>query len=304
MDRFICNRCLCEFAKYGKYKKHLKACHERGNEIQRQIDEMTKEFEKLFPPKPKQQPIQSPLLTEIQQKGIDFSFKKSKIYHTSTYLNVVKLFMDLGYDEQDLKQVLDYMLVVPVTINFPSKLLPEFIADGRYKNCFEVSKGNQCGYGQTRKVWERFLFKGIYDNATPKECVKYGAINLFSEPNGLIACSPYGGSVFVLKNNVKERMSITPADSIHQEWVLATFKWCCQLFLHITKEVLTDLIKFVRREINVHNYMCDYIEVQIHGDVLFDRDIEKVILENEKYEPICKEFCQKFGVTYEIKQTN
>lgn len=306
MNRFFCPICYNHFGDYDEFVTNYHSCQTKQrefkykmnyvDEIIRQIREQEEILKVIESENKLKQMKQIVPLTPCQTKANDFTIKKARIMHQSTYLNAVKLFMDLGYDENALKKVLTYMLTVPVTINFPTKLLGIFLKEDHYKNGFELNRFGEHGEHSARGMWETTLYHGIYDKCEPRERVKYGSINLYNEKGGCKQSSGYGKSFFILKQDVKQRMSITPTDSCAQDLVLATFSHCAQLLLHLKGQRLDDLIKYVVTGVSKGSYSYGYVEVQIHGDVLFDRDIDTLVLcKTEKHEKLGEQFCRKYG---------
>jgi hypothetical protein len=155
------------------------------------------------------------------------------------------------------------------------------VNESHLKNGFELgrfSAKKTCA----RSIWEMNLFKGVYDEITePVERVKYGALNIFNEKSGIYACSGYGNVFFVLKDQVKNRISFVNGDSSQMMFHICTFKYCTALFVHLPDDYLKALILHVleNKKVEKAQYF-NYIEAQIHGLVRINMDIEILCIKN------------------------
>ena len=86
---------------------------------------------------------------------------------------------------------------------FLDKLIEDFLEDedGRYKNLFEIGKGNGSNCQITRARWEDRLFFNGYMNAEAHERVKYGCLNLGDSVNGV-------ASAFQVATSIRTHMYI------------------------------------------------------------------------------------------------
>lgn len=281
-------------------ENHVENCLEQQNLINLQTQNMTP-FTPLTPLTPLT-PIE---LSDVQKKAFKFCLKKSKIHSKSTFGNVLIRFIELGYTEEDLNLVVDYIKNdVNVTINCREEtLINHIIGDNLYRNGFEVHK-IYCALTGAREQWEKNLFNSIYDNCQPKERVKYGALNLFNNPNGLTQCTGYGKFFFVLKKHVKDRISFVNGDSSGMMFHICTFKWNSAILIHMNDALLKNLIDHVKGKKECHKaYNQNYVEAQIHGDLRLDTDIEKLVVNINKSNinfPIIKNFCDKNNIILEF----
>lgn len=181
-----------------------------------------------------------------------------------------------------MDKVIEYIKTIKVTINLSLDTVLKFlINESHLKNGFELgifSAKGTCARG----MWEMNLFKGIYDETTePVERVKYGTLNIFDEKNGIPACSGYGNVFFVLKDQVKNRISFVNGDSSQMMFHICTFKYCTALLVHLPDYYLKALILHVleNKKVETSQYF-NYIEAQIHGLFRMNMDIEKLCIKN------------------------
>jgi len=216
--------------------------------------------------------------TPIQTAAIEYSFKKSKIFARNTTYDVEIMWGNNNFNILDLPKVINLIKSAPTIIHFKlEKLYPYLNKDNRYQNLFETGSGGGCLDQNIRSKWEEVLFNKLYTPATPRERVKYGCLNLYNSQKGVQTAYGYGDSYIVLKDNLKNRTSFVVGDSSAQEIHIATFESCEHILLHLNVDTITNMIKIVNgTEPNNTNYM--YVEAQIHGDIVFTRDVEKLIL--------------------------
>lgn len=247
--------------------------------------------------------IYGEILTPIQYKALEYCFKKSAIHSKNTYMNVLIRFINLGYTEDDLKMVIKHVkndtpLVIHVRLE---TVLEHMIIDNRYKNCFEVHGLDQGQYS-ARKVWEKNLFNSIYDDSSAVEKVKYGALNIFNEINGVTPASEYGSCFFILKDSVKNRTSFVYGDSSEQMIHLCTFSHSVALFNHIPDNMICHLINMIHHVENLQIVPYQYIEAQIHGPVRMKHDIKSFVINTKlnHITPLIRDRINDFSVAHGI----
>jgi hypothetical protein len=224
-------------------------------------------------------------LTELQNKGLEIGFKKAKIFSKNIHGNLITKFINLGYNEKDLHQVVKYVqndidIIIHVNLD---KTLKYLCQDIFYRNIFETLKGGGSNCLTSRADWERNLFNGVYENAKPFEKVKYGALNIGNHPNGIKMCYPYGDSFLVLKKDIKKRATFVYGDSSKKDFHLSTFENPLSVLYFMPDQLTVDVIKIANYEGEYCENIGEYIEVQIHGSVKLNRDIECLMV-NPKYE--------------------
>ncbi|GAQ87308.1 hypothetical protein KFL_003440090 [Klebsormidium nitens] len=194
-----------------------------------------------------------------------------------------KRFARLGLGGNALARVLEYVQEsAPIVIHFDprqpfrnfSTVLEVFLSDTEYRNQFEtnISKGH---LGPSRDTWERTLFRGVYhrgDPPSPEVRTKYGALNLFQQPEG---CAPagYGSCYFTLCSGVRKRVTFTWGDSSTDA---AQTPATCQHFAHVLQKFSdADVRSLVKRGPRT-NGEAFLVEAQIHGPIDFRCDVKGV----------------------------
>ncbi len=217
-----------------------------------------------------------------------------------------------------------YISECPITINFSVSILGNLVNDTHYRNQFETNTSGGLNSPSTREIWENRLFENNYSSSKPSERVKYGCINLNPLSKDTDASS-YGTSYFILKESVKNRCTITFGDS----GSLCSTSLCkpnIYDFKSVIHMLYHELTTIPTTKENIYSYtsckdylnMCydaytknshhgnskwfkRYIEVQIHGDVLFSEDIDTLVLQfnswdysdKEPYILMAKQFAEK-----------
>lgn len=232
-------------------------------------------------------------LTSIQNKALEFVNKKAKIHEKNTQ-HIVKLrLLDLNL-KMTISDIQNYFKNnIKTTINIRLEtILVHLLYSPILKNLFEV---NGCSEG--RIEWESNLFNKIYDEAENYERVKYGALNVFQSKKGIKSCRIYGECVMILRDEVKKRSSFVNGDSCLLQLHICNFNYIIQLLVHVSDQFLINLnkvIEFNSNEINgvnevnefnefIESLQYDYVEVQIHGNINIDLDVEKILIPREKY---------------------
>lgn len=194
-----------------------------------------------------------------------------------------------------------------IIVHFPEQLLSTFLDEEKYKNLFEV--GNSMGNNSTvtRKSWEAKIFKNYYDTSRDEDRVKYGSllINPKSTKHS-IDITNYGKCYFILNNEVKKRCTMTIGDSsqFNSASSLYTFKNIFQMLM--SSKYVFDYAKdcyehYMQGEIGYVSSYFEYIEVQIHGQLLFSRDIESIVLQDttsDELKKLAMRFAKKNGCKY------
>jgi len=160
---------------------------------------------------------------------------------------------------------------------------------------FELAAG--AGRGSTdqgsRASWERRMFgEAFAKEVKSEERPKYGCLNMTNDPQGVPNATQYGSSYLVLKNSLRWRCTFTSRDSAKGSCQLATTRQFAK-FLAEGAEGTSDeeLLKVWKHD---GQSIADYREVQIHGPVRFDCDVEKLVVDDELPESV-KSKCRKWG---------
>jgi hypothetical protein len=175
----------------------------------------------------------------------------------------------LSINEFLYQRLIDNFNANNVIINFhPSKHLEFYMKDTNYRNLFETNTSSGSKSIHNRTTWEDNMFNNIYHNALPHERCKYGVLNITKDVY-IGGASTYGDSYFIMTPDVKNRATMTYGDSSSYSTGYS--------FLY--PETFLDGISNQFLEAMIYNDYIPinqgrgYVECQIHGDVLFNRDI-------------------------------
>lgn len=176
-------------------------------------------------------------------------------------------------------------------------------------------------------VTTRIKLFGTYDEGNnrsfePELRPKYAAINFEKQKFGAVA-GDYGWSHMVLKEHVKHRCTFTDRDSFRYKSqpdisvYTADYFHMDRLLLHMHEAILKRLYKQVSGISLPPDSipMFKYIEAQIHGNLVFSRDIEKICikktdvsrdkryypdaLDKKQYQAIIEHFTKKNNIALE-----
>jgi hypothetical protein len=152
-------------------------------------------------------------VNERQYSVLSWVSSNAKRLSSEAVPALLKRFISLGYKQDDLFCVLQYIRdIAPVIIHVHmDRLIDFFLKDSRYRNLFEVGKGNGSNNQTVRASWEDDIFNRGYKDAKPPERVKYGVLNVCADPAGIASCRQYGDSYFLLRNECV-RLRTTFAD--------------------------------------------------------------------------------------------
>lgn len=244
--------------------------------------------------------------SKCQKLAIKYCKKKSKIHEDQARGTVLINFIQLGFTEEDLDKVINYIKNdIKVTINVGQNTIANFlINEDHYKSGFEL---NIFEKNSQRDNWEKNLFHSIYDDCQPIERVKYGALNMFNKKDGVESCKGYGECIFVLKDELKNRISFVKGDSCTMMFHICTFKYCTALLVHLSDDYLKSLVAHVNNNVidKPKHKVFHYIEAQIHGSIRLNMDIEKLlvpskIMNDRAIENKLTMFCEKNNIILEI----
>lgn len=159
----------------------------------------------------------------------------------------------------------------PIAINFDIKHLPKIAIDTHYRNQFETKTSGGWNSNPDRIVWESGLFSNAYGSSKDNgfDRPKYG--NLMIYEHGYNMCNGYGQLYFILKDNVKKRTTFTLGDSGNNKFSsnnVYSFKHAITSYEMMTGD--DDPAQKL--------YQYEYIELQIHGPIRLDEDVESLYL--------------------------
>jgi hypothetical protein len=169
-------------------------------------------------------------------------------------------------------------------------VMQSLLEHGIYRSQFEtrISNGGLTAFpGGDRDQWEKRLFGGAYHSGSlvESERPKYGALDFLGFDDG--AAPRFGSCHFVLKPEVLSRCTFSFRDSYLQpddlctsdtfEGVVAPLLEALEQnkFAHVSLSMFVDSLVSQRGSMSVPGRLLDdYIEAQIHGDILLARDVE------------------------------
>ena len=153
----------------------------------------------------------------------------------------------------------------PDRSNKMGHILDNLVKTNLYKSQFQTGTSNgglTAHPGGDRWNWENRIFGSAYDNVAPAERPKYGSLNY---KNDMYGGSPRFGSAYVrLKPALVNRSTFCYPDSVFEPEAFGTAQ-------HMS---LVELAKADDKDI-----LDDYIEAQIHGDIVVNKDIEAIVLD-------------------------
>lgn len=180
----------------------------------------------------------------------------------------------------------------PVKIRVDSEIVEELIKDGRFKTQFETKTSKGAFMPHIRKEFEKEVF-GIPKDATYEERPIYGYI---TEGKAGWA-NQYGDAVFILKERIKNRTSVTFGDSLD-----------INAAGEINSTAPTPLTNANYLSVEPHNFLnyvwwgeslenaYPYTEAQIFGGVDIKRDVKEVIFTKSKPTVEITEALQSMGI--------
>eukprot|EP00929_Paragymnodinium_shiwhaense_P065390 TRINITY_DN32787_c0_g1_i1.p1 TRINITY_DN32787_c0_g1~~TRINITY_DN32787_c0_g1_i1.p1 ORF type:complete len:476 (-),score=42.90 TRINITY_DN32787_c0_g1_i1:380-1807(-) len=220
-------------------------------------------------------------LTVCQQAALNHVRQKAAALHDAAMEPLRKRVLKLGYSEDNLTKVLDYIkTAAPVIIHVKEETLPLLIVDGLYRNRFETKTSGGCKDIRRRTQWEDTLFGSQYSGAQPQDRVKYGCLNMTGDIGGVKLAHQYGKLFMILKPDVLLRATFTDKDSSKSDGqdVADAEHYAHVLLRYSDKELgivlsLTSSEKALIRGCAGAKHFSQYKEAQIHGPIRISKDI-------------------------------
>ncbi len=256
---------------------------------------------------------------ESQRCAMFISSCVAKYYSDRAKTSVCKKFEDEGLTEEDLGKVCEYITnVAPVKIHFPAKkVIPGLLEDPYYRNKYEigtstiypveesVEKFDEYKVDEKRK--EEGIFGGAYRRAKNDERLKYGVLDFANKLE--YTDNTYGDAYIQLKNHVKEKCTITAFDSYiimdsSKYTHLSTFDHTYHLIDHFCDFAMDELKCDIDVIDNKREYglgFVDYIEVQVHGTISLETDVEYIGLDKKlegELDGELEEIKKRYGVEH------
>lgn len=237
--------------------------------------------------------------------------ESSKKLSDDAYPILLQRVLALGETEERLKRTLLYIRdEAPIIIHVNAFIITNFlIKDEFYRNQFETKSSNGYLCQDTRTRWEDRMFNSIYHDSPGFDRVKYGVLNIYNNPIGVSSAICYGEENIVLKN-VRLRTSFASCDSGEDRAVIASCEYYCHVLYTFPESELLTTIKVannVSDDPHFHDdesscQINDYKEIQIHGPISLDTDVEALIVDpNTPSLPELKAFCRKNGIVLKSK---
>jgi len=145
-------------------------------------------------------------------------------------------------------------------------ILAAMVLSGLYRSQFETGTSNgglTAHPGGARWSWESRIFGTAYDEVPASERPKYGSLNFRRRATG---GSPRFGSAHLrLKQETLARTTFCYPDSVFEP-------------SHFGVALRMSLVGLAEAD-DDKDVLDDYIEAQVHGPVLLDRDVEALVLD-------------------------
>lgn len=204
-----------------------------------------------------------------------------------------------------------------IIIHCKSSIFHLLVKDGYYRNRFETKTSGGTLDENIRMEWENNLFDNLYHNAEgiflsyllillscylliflssyyfiiiAYDRVKYGCLNLLNAPAGVGKAYQYGYSHLILKDNLRDKVTLSQSDSCESsKYPIGTLKHCCHIINFLSNDTLLNFIDVASGKFQMEKGSCVcntimYIEIQIHA-VIQLKDIEKIICINDLSNP-------------------
>jgi hypothetical protein len=176
--------------------------------------------------------------------------------------------------------------------------------DGRYRTQFETGTSGGSENLRLRRGWERRMFGDAYDGHDVHR-PKYGNVNFLARTAGDEHAHQYGKSYLVLGRQIRARCTITSADSSSDGCKLGTLRHCAHVLLDFISNTprahradfvevlyqlgrrtddgaLATIAQRIRRGDLTANPFWQYMEVQVHGPLRFERDVTLVVVSEQE----------------------
>ncbi len=240
---------------------------------------------------------------------MEYMWEKTKKQHEAALGELLKKLEKNGFNKEDLEVLLDYFANrVPLVVHCHiSKHMEFFVKDNYYRNQFETGKTSGSSCKSSRTGWEHRMFDKSYMGAKHFERPKYGCINVDKNPVGVPNATSYGKSYMLLKNEVRHRVTFTERDSCNKDSSCGTLKYPAHVLVKFNDNELKAAVNASRGKEKMKDIsMSSYKELQIHGPIEFEKDIEKLFINKteingkKNLEDMSKDFCKKNRIPYEM----
>lgn len=192
--------------------------------------------------------------------------------------------------------------------------------DPYLRNVFETgtSVGSELHDMESRLLEEHQLFLSKeYDLFDAHDKVKYATVNWAHSRDGCIQVShEFGKSYLVFTPEVKERCTYARYDSVNTnrtkpEYLGTQQSKMCHISKEFTRREIQSMYDYIEKGLSGENKPMnsveEYMEVQIHGELLFSRDVSRIMIgsyssEKKYLEPLLREYFKIIGkvIPYEF----
>lgn len=229
-------------------------------------------------------------MNSIQTQAIQKSIIKSRIHQNNLEHLIINKFLENNIDTKYIDLIHEYIKSAPITIrlksNINKSIFQSFIEEPFIKNRFDNKTNDQLksdSYFTYRFNKESKIFNKIYDNSEPFERVKYGSINIKNSIEGDELAKSYGDFSVFLNESIKDRCTFTYGNSEATMWYVCTYKYFKHLLFHMPIEDIKLIIDLIDKNY-INKHMKTYIEIQIHGEINIQTDINKITLSKSLYD--------------------
>lgn len=233
-------------------------------------------------------------------------------------------------DESDAKSkicdsvVASYIKKCDVIMHLPLFRFLVTVVDKRdpyLRNVFETGTtvGSELNNMENRLLEEHQLFLSKeYDLFEPHDKVKYGTVNWAHSRDGCIQVShEFGKSYLIFVPEVKDRCTYARYDSVNlvktkPDYLGTQQTKMCHISKEFTRKEIQSMYDYTEKGSHGENKQMhqveEYMEVQIHGELLFSRDVSRIMIgyfqeEKKNYiEPLLREYFKIIGkvIPYEF----
>eukprot|EP00927_Polykrikos_kofoidii_P027710 TRINITY_DN24286_c0_g1_i2.p1 TRINITY_DN24286_c0_g1~~TRINITY_DN24286_c0_g1_i2.p1 ORF type:complete len:633 (+),score=109.24 TRINITY_DN24286_c0_g1_i2:119-2017(+) len=246
-------------------------------------------------------------LVTCQRNAVNHIRRLAKKNHQIALPKLQDRILRMGLREDELWLTLAWIReLAPVIVHINvDKMLKFLQSDTHYRNQFETATSGGLLKPEVRKTWERDLFGGMYDKAEGHERPKYGVQNVMNDYRGVIKCKQYGDSYLILKDS-RLRCTFAPEDSANlKSEKLAVLDFYAHVLNEYSEVELRETFRVANQADAAILGDSDkvgamkYKEAQIHGEVAFDRHVERLVASvrhrDAGLESTLKQVCEMHG---------
>eukprot|EP00928_Gymnodinium_smaydae_P008913 TRINITY_DN13292_c0_g1_i1.p1 TRINITY_DN13292_c0_g1~~TRINITY_DN13292_c0_g1_i1.p1 ORF type:complete len:782 (+),score=186.38 TRINITY_DN13292_c0_g1_i1:80-2347(+) len=252
--------------------------------------------------------LEAARLLDTQASAVAHIRRLAKKSHAEALSVLQDRLAELGFQDDHLWLTLAWIReLAPIIIHLDlNKALPYLESDTHYRNQFETHSSGGLLNSEVRRKWERDLFGGAYDRGVDRERPKYGVQNVMNDHRGVLKCAQYGDSYIILKD-IRLRCTFSPEDSANlKAGKLAVPDFYAHVLNEYSDAELRETVKVATSPEAAllgdsgKVGKMKYKEAQIHGEIAFDRHVERLVAstkhrEDEDFEPRLRALCAKFG---------